>query len=85
MLPICQKTTNLVEDVGYLIPVKFRQIAFVGCKGKVENVSIRGQGGHLFLGQPQNINLVEDVEYSLPIKVLSNSVKRFLGRSKSKI
>ena len=32
------KNTNLVEDVEFLLPVKFRQIPFSGFRGEVENV-----------------------------------------------
>ena len=35
---IDQKNTNLVEDVEFLLPVKFREILFSGFRGEVENV-----------------------------------------------
>ena len=31
------KNTNLVEDVGFLLSVKFRSILFSGFRGEVEN------------------------------------------------
>ena len=41
--------TNLVEDVYFLLPVKFRKIQFGGFRGEVENVlSNQRPGGHLF-------------------------------------
>ena len=38
VFPIDPKNTNLVEDVEILLPVKFRQILFIGFRGEVENV-----------------------------------------------
>ena len=37
--PIGTKNTNLVEDLEYLLPVRFREILCSGCRGDVENVS----------------------------------------------
>ena len=34
------KNTNLVEDVEFLLPVKFRWILFSGFRGEVENVKV---------------------------------------------
>ena len=38
--PIGTKNTNLVEDLEYLLPVKFREILCSGCRGDVENVKV---------------------------------------------
>ena len=59
----------LVEDILYLLPVKFRQISFSRCR-EVENVSVnQAEWAFLFSPiSPNNKNLVGDVEYLLPIK-----------------
>ena len=36
--PIGTKSTNLEEDLEYLLPVKFREILCGRCRGDVENV-----------------------------------------------
>ena len=68
--PIGPKNTNLVEDLGILLPIKFRLIQFSGFRGEVKNVSANQRpGGHLdFPISPKNTNLVEDVEILLPVK-----------------
>ena len=38
VFPIGPKNKNLVEDVEFLLPVKFRCILFHGFRGEVENV-----------------------------------------------
>ena len=38
-LLIGTKSTNLVEDLEYLFPVRFREILCSGCRGDVQNVS----------------------------------------------
>ena len=62
-------TLAFVEDVEFLIPVKFGQIPFSSLR-EVEDVSIRRQGGHLgcFPISPKNTNLVEEVVFLLPLK-----------------
>ena len=47
--PIGSKNTNMVDDVEFLLPVKFQQIPFSGFRGKKTKMSqpIRGRGGHL--------------------------------------
>ena len=59
-----QKNTNLVEDIEFLLIVKFRWNLFSGFRGKVENVSANQRpGGHLcFSDRPENIILVEGIE-----------------------
>ena len=66
---ICQKNTNLVEDVEILLPVKFHWIPFSGFKGEVENVSANKRQGRpsWFSDRHENTNLVEDVEFLLPV------------------
>ena len=39
------KNTNLVDDVEFLLPVKFRHILFCGFRGEVENVSANRRPG----------------------------------------
>ena len=70
VFPIGPKNTNLVEDIEFLLPVRFRWIPFNGFRGEVENVSVKQRpGGHLvFPIGPKNTNLVEDVEILLPVK-----------------
>ena len=44
----CRKNRNLVEDVEYLLPVKFRQNPFSGCTGEAKMCQqIRGHCGHI--------------------------------------
>ena len=38
VFPIHPKNTNLVQNVEFLLPVKFRQILFSCFRGEVENV-----------------------------------------------
>ena len=45
VFPIGPKNTNLVEDVEFLLPVKFRRIPFSGFGGEVENVSTNQRPG----------------------------------------
>ena len=45
VFPIDPKNTNLVEDVGIMLPVKFRRIPFNGFRGEIENVSANHRPG----------------------------------------
>ena len=67
--PVGTKSTNLVEEVEFLLPNKFGQIPFSVNREEVENDSAHQRpGGHLgFPNGPKNINLMEDVETVLPI------------------
>ena len=38
VFPIGPKNTNLVEDIAFLLPVKFCLILFSGFRGEVKNV-----------------------------------------------
>ena len=71
------KNTNLVEDVVFLLPVKFRRIPF----REVEmSRPISGQGGYLgFPIGPKNTNLVEDVECLLLVKLRQIPFNGFRG------
>ena len=64
------KITNLVEEVEFLVPVKFRQILFSDFRDEVEKVSTNQRpGGHLgFPISPKDTTLVEDFEFLLPVK-----------------
>ena len=45
----CWQNTHLVEDIEYLLPVKFHQIPFSGDRGEVENVlAHKRSGSHLY-------------------------------------
>ena len=70
VFPIGPKNTNLVEDVGILLPIKFRRIPFSGFRGEVKNVSANQRPGRpsCFPTDPKNTNLVEDIEILLPVK-----------------
>ena len=43
--PICQKNTNLVEDVEILLSIKFHWIPFSSFRGEVENASANQRPG----------------------------------------
>ena len=67
VFPIGPKSTNLVEDVEILLPVKFVELVSEE-KSKMSRPN-RGQGDHLVYAiRPKNKNLVEDVEILFPIK-----------------
>ena len=71
VFPIHLKNTNLVEGVGILLPIKFRQIPFSGFRGEVENVSANQRPGRpscFFQIGLKNTNLVEGIESLLPVK-----------------
>ena len=70
VFPIGPKTHNLVGDVEFLTPVKFRQIPFNGLKVEVEYVSVypRPRWPSCFSDRPEKPNLVEDVEFLLSVK-----------------
>ena len=61
------KNTTLAENVGFLLPVKFRQSPFCGFREEVENVSVNQipVRPSCFPISPKNISLVEDVEFLL--------------------
>ena len=63
------KSTNLVEDVEILLPVKFRWILLSGFR-EVEKVSANQRPGppSWFSVRPKETNLVEDFEILLPAK-----------------
>ena len=69
--------SNLVDDIGYIIPFKFCQIPFSVCRWEVQNYQqIRGHGSHLcWRVSPKSTNVIEDVEYLLPVK-FRQSVQR---------
>ena len=74
VFPINPKNTNLVEDVGILLPVKFRRIRFSifapEKKIKVSQpITCRVQVGLSFPIGPNNTNLIEDVKILLPANV----------------
>ena len=70
--PIGPINKNLVEDIGILLPVKFRWIPLIGFKGEVENVPPNQRsGGNLgFPMGPKNYptNVIEDVDILLTVK-----------------
>ena len=70
VFPIGPKNTNLVEDVGILLPMNFCWIPFSGFRGEVENVSANQRPGRpsCFSDRQKNTNLVEDFEILLPVK-----------------
>ena len=70
VFPISPKSTNLVEGVEILFPVKFLLIPFFSFRGKVENVSANQKPGRpsCFSDGPEKHKLVEGVEILLPIK-----------------
>ena len=49
------QTFNLVDDVNYLLSIKFSQIPFSGCRQKVKNVSVnlRPWRPYLFSDRPE--------------------------------
>ena len=61
------RNTNFVEHIEILLPVKFRQNLFSGCRGEVENLSANQKPG-----RPSMSNLVEDVEILIPVKFCQN-------------
>ena len=69
-LPIRPKNTNLVEDAGILLPVKFRWIPFSGFGGEFENILANQRPGWptYFFDRPKHANIVEYVEVLLPVK-----------------
>ena len=76
-LLIGPKNTNLVEDVVFLLPVKFRRIPS-GYRGEVENVSAnqRPERPSLFSDRHEkNAKFVEDVVFLLPVKCLQIPLK----------
>ena len=71
VFPINLKSTNLVEGIESLLPVKFRRIPFSGFRGEVENVSANQRPGRpfcFFLIGLNNTNVVEGIESLLPVK-----------------
>ena len=68
-----------------LIPVKFRQIAFNGFRGEVENVSTNQRsGGNLdFPIGPKNTSLVEDVVFLILVKFRQILFSGFRGKDKN--
>ncbi|KAK3097882.1 hypothetical protein FSP39_014124 [Pinctada imbricata] len=61
---------NFLEDLKYLLPVRFREILCSGCRREVEmRKTIRALGGHICrLIGTTNTNLVEDIEFLLPVR-----------------
>ena len=59
VFPIGLTSTNLVEDIEILLPVKFHQIPFSGFRGEVENVSANQRPGlpSRFSDRPEKHNL----------------------------
>ena len=54
-------TLNLVEDVEYLLSIKFSQILFSSCRPKVKNVSVNQRPWRPYLfSDRKKINLVEN-------------------------
>ena len=75
-------TTDLVEDVEILLPVKFRWIPLSHFRGEVENVSANqrpGQPSCFFPIGSKNTNLVEGVEILLSVKFRWNLFSGFRG------
>ena len=69
VFPIGPNNTSMVDDVGFFLPVKFRQIPFSGFREEMKmSQLIRRRGGHLFPTDLQNTNLVKDVQFLLPVK-----------------
>ena len=68
-----------VQDVEYLLLVKFRQIPFGYCRLHVDNVPARGQGGHL--SRRINLKTQSWQRTLLPVKITSNFVKWSLEES----
>ena len=84
-----EKNTNLVEDVEFLIPVKFLQILFSGSDKNLKIYhSVGGKGCHLFSISPKNSNLVEYVEIfpcqvSLSFGSLREEAEKSLNQSET--
>ena len=59
VFPIGPKSTNFVEDVEILLPVKFRRIPLSGFRGEVENVSANQRPGRpsCFIDRPEKHKL----------------------------
>ena len=75
-----------IEDIGFLLPVKFRWNPFSRFRGEVENVSANQRPGRpscfLVIG-PKNTILVEDVEILLPVKFRWIPFSGFRGEVKN--
>lgn len=69
---IGSKNTNMVEDLEYLIPVRFGEIPYSGCREEVENVSTNKNSWwpslDLLTDWVKNTNLIRGLKYLLPIK-----------------
>ena len=63
VFPIRPNNTNFVEDLEFLLPVKFRQIPISGVREEVSGATIL-----VFFYRSKNTNLVEDVEFLIPVK-----------------
>ena len=68
--PKKHKLGYMVEDLGILLPVKFRWIPFSCFRREVENISANQRPGwpSCFSDRPENTNLVESVEILLSVK-----------------
>ena len=83
VFPISPKNTNLVEDVEFLLPVKFRWILFSGFRGEVENVSANQRPGppSCFSDQPEKHKLSRGCWVLASCQVSLNFVQWFRRRS----
>ena len=78
------KNTNLVEDIEFLLPVKFRWYPFSGFKNEVENVSANQRPGwpSCFSDWPEIHKLGRERWDLASCQVSLNSVQRFEKRSR---
>ena len=83
--PIDKKNTNLVEDVGILLPVKFCWIPFSGFRGEVENVSANQRPGRpsCFSNQPEKHKRCRGRWHLASCQVSLISVQQFQRRSRT--
>ena len=82
---IGKKSTNLVKYIEYMVPIKFRQIPFRGCRGKVEHVSVNQRPGWPLLKTDwlEKHTLCKwRHRLNDSYQVLSNSVRRLRGEAK---
>ena len=79
------KNTHMVEDVEFLLPVKFHWIPLSGFSGEVKNVSANQRPGRpsCFSDRPEKHNLGRGRWDLASCQVSLNSIKRFqCGKSK---
>ena len=80
---ISPKNTNLVEDVGILLPVKFRWIPFSSFRREVKNVSANQRPGRpsCFSNRPEKRKLDREQWDRTSCQVSLNSLQQFQRRS----